>query len=66
MVCLSLKLTYNRGKSISKRIFMKQARSPLRYPGGKTRAIKQILPRIPHQFTEYREPFIGVSILRNT
>jgi DNA adenine methylase len=33
-------------------------KSPLRYPGGKSRAIKQILPLIP-QFKEYREPFLG-------
>lgn len=33
-------------------------RSPLRYPGGKTRAIKTIEPLIPNYF-EYREPFIG-------
>ncbi|MGD0451710.1 MAG: DNA adenine methylase [Candidatus Bathyarchaeia archaeon] len=33
--------------------------SPLRYPGGKARAIKKILPLIPHGFTEYREPFLG-------
>lgn len=33
-------------------------KSPLRYPGGKSRAIKYIAPLIPtHQ--EYREPFIG-------
>jgi len=33
-------------------------RSPLRYPGGKTRAIKTIVPLIP-DFFEYREPFVG-------
>ncbi len=33
-------------------------KSPLRYPGGKSRAIKKILPNIP-EFSEYREPFVG-------
>jgi len=33
-------------------------RSPLRYPGGKTRAIKTIEPLVPAH-TEYREPFVG-------
>lgn len=33
-------------------------KSPLRYPGGKSRAIKMILPCLP-QFDEFREPFIG-------
>ncbi|TXT58693.1 MAG: D12 class N6 adenine-specific DNA methyltransferase [Promethearchaeota archaeon] len=33
-------------------------KSPLRYPGGKSRALKKILPFIP-TFSEYREPFIG-------
>ncbi len=33
-------------------------KSPLRYPGGKSRAIKFIAPLIP-EFDEYREPFIG-------
>lgn len=36
-----------------------KARTPLRYPGGKTRAIKKIHPHIPAHITEYREPFIG-------
>ena len=35
-----------------------EIKSPLRYPGGKSKAIKQILPRIP-KFKEYREPFLG-------
>jgi len=33
-------------------------KSPLRYPGGKTRALKTIIPLVP-DFNEYREPFIG-------
>jgi len=33
-------------------------KSPLRYPGGKSRAIKHISPLIP-EFDEYREPFVG-------
>jgi DNA adenine methylase len=36
----------------------KEIKSPLRYPGGKSRAIKQIVPLIP-AFKEYREPFVG-------
>jgi DNA adenine methylase len=38
---------------------MVQAKSPLRYPGGKSKAIDQIIEFIPKHFTEYREPFIG-------
>ncbi|MGK7946481.1 MAG: DNA adenine methylase [Microcystaceae cyanobacterium] len=34
-------------------------KSPLRYPGGKSRAIKTIEQYLPHHFSEYREPFIG-------
>lgn len=34
-------------------------KSPLRYPGGKSRKLKQILPRIPGGVYEYREPFVG-------
>ena len=33
--------------------------TPLRYPGGKARALKEILPRLPEIFYEYREPFLG-------
>lgn len=33
-------------------------KSPLRYPGGKTRALKTIIPLVP-EFDEYREPFVG-------
>jgi DNA adenine methylase len=34
-------------------------KSPLRYPGGKSRAIKIIEQYLPHHFSEYREPLIG-------
>lgn len=34
------------------------AKSPLRFPGGKSRAIGQILPLVP-DFEEYREPLVG-------
>lgn len=33
--------------------------SPLRYPGGKARGLRKILPMIPKSFSEYREPFLG-------
>ena len=33
-------------------------KSPLRYPGGKSRAVKLISKLVP-QFDEYREPFVG-------
>jgi DNA adenine methylase len=35
------------------------SKSPLRYPGGKSRAISQILEHIPLNLQEYREPFVG-------
>lgn len=35
-------------------------RSPLRYPGGKSKAlVKNILPRIPGDYGVFREPFVG-------
>jgi DNA adenine methylase len=34
-------------------------KSPLRYPGGKSKAIPQIIRYIPATFSEYREPFVG-------
>lgn len=33
-------------------------KSPLRYPGGKSRAVEKIVSLIPY-FEEYREPFLG-------
>lgn len=40
----------------SKQISIK---SPLRYPGGKARLVKQILAMAPKDYSEYREPFLG-------
>ena len=37
----------------------KSAKSPLRYPGGKSRALKKIRPFIPENIAEFREPFVG-------
>jgi len=34
-------------------------KSPLRYPGGKSRAIQQMKYLLPNEFEEYREPFVG-------
>jgi DNA adenine methylase len=33
-------------------------KSPLRYPGGKSKGLKKILPLVP-KFDEYREPMVG-------
>lgn len=33
--------------------------SPLRYPGGKTKALDRILPHVPSDMGEFREPFVG-------
>lgn len=37
----------------------KLLRSPLRYPGGKQRAIKEIAKHLPEHAREYREPMVG-------
>lgn len=34
-------------------------KSPLRYPGGKSRAVQQMKYLLPSCFEEYREPFVG-------
>lgn len=34
-------------------------RSPLRYPGGKSRAVSKIVKFLPKDILEYREPFVG-------
>ena len=38
---------------------MPKVKSPLRYPGGKSKALDKILPHIPLNIGEYREPFVG-------
>jgi DNA adenine methylase len=38
---------------------MTLAITPLRYPGGKSKALDQILPLVPTQIGEYREPLVG-------
>tara|TARA_B100001059_G_scaffold233051_1_gene272231 strand:- start:1408 stop:2232 length:825 start_codon:yes stop_codon:yes gene_type:complete len=38
---------------------MKALKTPLRYPGGKSRATKYLLPRFPEGIKEYRETFLG-------
>jgi site-specific DNA-adenine methylase len=38
---------------------LKALKTPLRYPGGKSRATKFLLPKFPKEIEDYREPFIG-------
>jgi len=38
---------------------MAEIKSPLRYPGGKSRAIEKLKLLLPDEFEEYREPFVG-------
>ena len=38
---------------------MKSLKTPLRYPGGKSRAVPKLCQWLPENITEYREPFLG-------
>jgi len=38
---------------------MPPIKSPLRYPGGKSKALDKIIPHVPLTIKEYREPFVG-------
>lgn len=38
---------------------MTALKSPLRYPGGKSRAVQRMKGLVPEEFAEYREPFVG-------
>lgn len=38
---------------------MKSLKTPLRYPGGKSRAAQYLLQQFPRQIGEFREPFLG-------
>jgi DNA adenine methylase len=38
---------------------MKYLKTPLRYPGGKSRVAKMLLEKFPSEINEFREPFVG-------
>lgn len=38
---------------------MKKLKTPLRYPGGKSRVADQLMKWFPEQIAEFREPFLG-------
>ena len=38
---------------------MKNLKTPLRYPGGKSRAAKMLVGKFPTGIEEFREPFLG-------
>ena len=38
---------------------MKYLKTPLRYPGGKSRVAKRLIEKFPKNIEEFREPFIG-------
>lgn len=38
---------------------MKMVKNILRYPGGKSKAIKMIISKIPTNIKEFREPMVG-------
>ena len=38
---------------------MKKLKTPLRYPGGKSRVAPHLMKWIPKNIKEYREPFLG-------
>ena len=48
----------NKGKEIVNSYRRSIIKSPLRFPGGKSKAIKYIMPFVP-DFDEYREPMVG-------
>ena len=38
---------------------MKYLKTPLRYPGGKSRVAKRLITKFPKNIGEFREPFVG-------
>lgn len=58
MKAQQLTLDVNTGGIKLKKKKKRKVRSPLRYPGGKSRALKFIMPIVP-KFKEFREPFVG-------
>lgn len=41
------------------KIVKNEAPSPLRYPGGKSKSLSKILPKVYVPYKEFREPFVG-------
>ena len=42
---------------------MKYLKTPLRYPGGKSRVAKSLIEKFPTNISEFREPFVGGASL---
>ncbi len=59
MVALIALIKKRQRNQMTKQRKTNKLKSPLRYPGGKARLVKQILNFAPEAFTEYREPFLG-------
>jgi DNA adenine methylase len=55
----SVDATTNVSATVDLLVYGKKYRSPLRYPGGKQRAIAQIYKVLPPYAKEYREPLVG-------
>ena len=55
LICLYVELCY----IIQLLATMTEIRSPLRYPGGKSRAVQRIEALLLRDIEEYREPFVG-------
>jgi DNA adenine methylase len=49
----------HRQENVSVQFIEVMIKSPLRYPGGKSRAVQRIYRILPQEFDEYREPFVG-------
>jgi DNA adenine methylase len=54
MAKIAIRQNFERQKLVKRMI-----KSPLRYPGGKSRAIRKIAEYFPERFSEFREPFVG-------
>src|SRR5215470_18323394 len=60
MKCSSLKTVSKSAQSDARRLpVVPVYRSPLRYPGGKQKALAQIAALLPRRVGEYREPMVG-------
>ena len=45
--------------TIKRQSIMKYLKTPLRYPGGKSRVAKDFIPRFPSDIGQFREPLLG-------